>query len=69
MTYSIIILQSRATLTSTVASARKENHMDEPMTDYQFKTLLKMILEILDTSKDIAEAREKVKNLLEDEKN
>lgn len=41
--------------------------MKEPMTDYQFKTILKMVLDILDSSKDIEEAREKVKNLLTDE--
>lgn len=41
--------------------------MNEPMTDYQFKTLLKMVLDILDGSQNIEEATEKVKKLLSDE--
>ena len=39
--------------------------MEEKMTDYQFKTLLRMILELLENSKDIPEAIEKVKALLD----
>lgn len=31
--------------------------MEEQMTDYQFQTLLKMMLEILDGYKDIEEAK------------
>lgn len=38
--------------------------MEETLTDYQFQTILKMILEILDNCKDVEEAKEKVKNLL-----
>lgn len=38
--------------------------MEEQMTDYQFQTILKMILEILENCKDIEEAKEKVKALL-----
>lgn len=38
--------------------------MEEQMTDYQFQTILKMILEILDNCKDVEEAKEKVKALL-----
>lgn len=30
--------------------------MDEPMTDFQFKALLKMVLEILKSSKSIEDA-------------
>lgn len=41
--------------------------MKEPMTDYQFKTILKMLLDILESSSSIEEAREKVKNLLNEE--
>lgn len=41
--------------------------MKEPMTDYQFKTILKMVLDILESSSSIEEAREKVKNLLYEE--
>ena len=40
--------------------------MEEPMTDYQFKTVLKMVLEILESSKDITEATKKVKKLIGD---
>lgn len=38
--------------------------MEETLTDYQFQTILKMILEILDNCKDVEEAKEKVKALL-----
>ena len=38
--------------------------MEEQMTDYQFQTILKMILEILDNCKDVEEAKEKIKALL-----
>lgn len=41
--------------------------MDEPMTDFQFKTILKMVLDILEGSENIEEAKEKVKRLLEEE--
>ena len=41
--------------------------MKEPMTDYQFKTILKMVLDILDSSKNIEEAKEKIEDLLIDE--
>ncbi|MGN0518053.1 MAG: hypothetical protein ACI4II_04955 [Acutalibacteraceae bacterium] len=40
--------------------------MNEPMTDYQFKTILKMVLDILENSENIEEAREKVAKLLEE---
>lgn len=39
--------------------------MDEPMTDFQFKKLLQMVLEILKSSKDLPEAIKKIENLLE----
>ena len=41
--------------------------MDE-MTDKQFDKILKMVLMILDGCDDIEEAKEKVKELLEDQK-
>ncbi len=41
--------------------------MDEIMTDFQFKTILKMVLDILKSSKDIDEAIEKVEKLLKEE--
>lgn len=50
-----------------MAGAGKEKDMNEPMTDYQFKTILKMVLDILENSDDIDEAREKVAKLLKDE--
>jgi len=39
--------------------------MDEQMTDYQFKTFLRLILELLKGSKDLDEAIKKIENLLE----
>lgn len=41
--------------------------MNEPMTDFQFKTILKMVLDILKSSEDIDEAIEKVEKLLKEE--
>ena len=40
--------------------------MENVMTDYQFKTILKMILDILKSSKSIEEATEKVERFLRD---
>ena len=60
----IIRVQPGSTV-STAASARKENRMDEPMTDFQFKKILQMVLEILKSSKDLPEAIKKIENLLE----
>lgn len=40
--------------------------MNENMTDYQFKTILKMVLDILKGSASIEEATKKVENLLEE---
>ena len=48
--------------------ARKENIMDEPMTDFQFKALLKMVLEILKSSGSIEEAIAKVEALVDEGK-
>lgn len=48
--------------------ARKENIMDEPMTDFQFKALLKMVLEILKSSGSIEEAIAKVEALVDESK-
>ena len=42
--------------------------MDEPMTDFQFKALLKMVLEILKSSKSIEEAFAKVEALVDESK-
>lgn len=42
--------------------------MGEGMTDFQFKTLLEMILKILDGSKDLEEAKAALNKLLKDEK-
>ncbi len=38
--------------------------MEEYMTDYQLKTILKMIKDIIDNSYNIEEAREKIGNLI-----
>lgn len=43
--------------------------MNESMTDYQFKTILKMILDILKSSSSLEEAQKKVENLIEDKEN
>jgi hypothetical protein len=42
----------------------KGGKMEEQMTDYQFKKLLEMVLEILKGSKDKEEAVEKIEALL-----
>lgn len=42
--------------------------MDEPMTDFQFKAILKMVLEILKSSKSIEEAVTKVEALMDEGK-
>ena len=44
-----------------------KNEAEENMTDKQFNGMLKMILMILDGCKDIEEAKEKVKKLLNSE--
>ncbi len=43
-----------------------ENKNEMGMTDYQFKVFLKMIYEILDSSKDLKEAKDKIKNIMND---
>ncbi len=43
--------------------------MNEVMTDKQFKTILEMVDMILDGCKDLAEAKEKVKKLIENQSN
>lgn len=42
-----------------------ERRKMEGMTDLQFKTFLKTILEILDSSESLEEAKEKIKALLD----
>ena len=37
--------------------------MENIMTDYQFKTLLEMVSEILDGSEDLEEAKQKIRRL------
>lgn len=39
--------------------------MEDAMTDYQFKKLIQMVLEILKSSKDKEEAVQKIEALLE----
>lgn len=40
--------------------------MKEEMTDYQFRTVLKMVLDIIKNSKDIKEATEKIEKLIKE---
>ena len=47
-------------------SCRKGQVMTEAMTEYQFKALLKMVLEILRSSKDITDAINKITELLDE---
>lgn len=49
--------------------SQKGEPMNDIMTDYQFKTILKMVLDTLKSSQNIEEASEKVENLLEDKEN
>lgn len=42
--------------------------MKEPMTDFQFKAILKMVLEILRSSTTIDEAIKKVEALMDEDK-
>ncbi len=54
-------------MASKGAHPGKENTMcEEKMTDFQFKAILKMVLEILNGSKDIEEAKEKIQALITD---
>lgn len=41
--------------------------MENEMTDYQFRVVLKMILEILKGSRDLQEAQETLEKLLKDD--
>ena len=51
---------------SEYGNCQKGQVMTEAMTDYQFKALLKMVLEILRSSKDITEAIKKITELLDE---
>ncbi len=46
------------------ASVRKEKTMN-PVSEYEIETFLKMILEIIKSCKDLQEAQDKIKALLE----
>ena len=39
----------------------------EPMTDFQFKSLLRLVLEILKNSKNLEDAIEKIEKLLSEQ--
>ena len=41
--------------------------MNEKMTDYQFKKIIELVLSIVENSKSLDEAIEKIKKLLEKE--
>ena len=47
-----------------MASAGKGIAMDNEMTDFQVKLIINMVLQILDDSKTIDEAKEKIEALL-----
>lgn len=49
--------------------AEEGGHMSDNMTDKQFDKILKMVAMILDGCENLEEAKEKVKELLEDNKN
>ena len=40
--------------------------MDTAMTDFQLKAVMKMVLDIIRTSKDLKEAEERALNIIED---
>lgn len=49
------------------ASGRKELHMQsEIMTDHQFDGLLKMVIKVIEASKDKQEAIDSLKDMLKD---
>ena len=62
-TYSIIDIVRRQVLTNI----GKAVHMEE-MTDKQFDKILKMVAMILDGCKDLDEAKERVNDLLKEQK-
>lgn len=63
MLYYIYITTNKMLVLNKLASSRKEKAMEE-MNTYELETFLKMILEILNGCKDIEEAQDKIKNLL-----
>lgn len=64
--YNIIVRrESQMTITG---QAEKGENMAEVMTDKQFDKILKMVSMILDGCKDLDEAKEKVAELIEDNK-
>lgn len=58
------IITARETELNKMADVRKEKLMED-MNSFELETFLKMILEILNGCKDIEEAREKIKALLD----
>ena len=58
--------QGESPLDEFCGKCGKEILMDEIMTDYQFKTILKMVLDILSSSKDIEDAKAKIEKLLQE---
>lgn len=51
-------------MTSKTAGVRKEKDMNS-VSEYEIETFLKMILEIIKSCKDLQEAQDKIKALLE----
>ena len=63
----IIRVQSREVPRRVRWQGQKGVIMNEPMTDFQFKAILKMVFEVLKSSESIEEAIAKVEALVEDE--
>lgn len=63
MTYDMLHLTGEGNPPSSVASARKENNVSK-MTNEQFKTFIKMIIQIIKDSESKEDAIEKIKALL-----
>ncbi len=43
-----------------------ENTMDEPMTDFESKIILKLLVDMIENCKSLEEAKEKIEKLLEE---
>ena len=65
-TYVIIILSKGKPNDNMIGKNRKGGLMQEVMTDYQFKSIVKMILRIVKSSKDIEEITKSLEELLKD---
>jgi hypothetical protein len=53
-------IKSRSVITMTTATARSE----DVMTDYQFKSILKMVLDLAESTNDIEKIKKSLRNLI-----